>query len=79
MAVSSGVLVTSMEDDTPAARAGVRKGDVILGFAGTPVRGIDDLHRLLTEERIGTAVPLTVLRSGERRQLVVVPAESERN
>ncbi len=79
MAVSSGVLVVSIEDDSPAARSGLRKGDVILAFGGTQVSGIDDLHRLLTDERIGVPAPLTVLRSGERRQLVVVPAESERN
>lgn len=79
IAVSSGVLVASIEDDGPASRAGLRTGDVILAFAGTPVTGIDDLHRLLTEERIGMPAPLVVLRRGERRQLTVVPLESERN
>ena len=79
IAVSSGVLVASIEENSPASNAGLRKGDVILGFGGTPVSGIDDLHRLLTDNRIGVPVPLVVLRRGERRQLVVVPAESERN
>jgi S1-C subfamily serine protease len=78
MAVTSGVLVASIEENGPADRCGLRKGDVILGFAGTSVSGIDDMHRLLTEERIGIAAPLVVLRNGERRQLVVVPAESRR-
>jgi S1-C subfamily serine protease len=76
MAVSSGVLVVSIEEDSPASRGGLLKGDVILGFGGTPVSGIDDLHRLLTDERIGTPAALVVLRRGERRQLVVVPAEA---
>jgi len=78
MAVTSGVLVASIEEDSPAARAGLRQGDVILGFGGTSVSGIDDLHRLLTEERVGTPLPLTVLRRGERRQVTIVPAESPR-
>ena len=79
MAVSSGVLVASIEEHSPASRSGLLKGDVILGFGGTPVSGIDDLHRLLTDERIGTPTPLVVLRHGDRRELIVVPADSERN
>lgn len=79
MAVTSGVLVASIEDDSPAARAGLATGDVILGFAGSGVSGIDDLHRLLSDERIGTPAPIVVLRRGERRQLTIVPAESKRN
>jgi S1-C subfamily serine protease len=75
IAVSSGVLVVSVEADSPAATAGIRTDDVILAFAGQPVGGIDDLHRLLTEERIGVAAPLTILRRGARRQLTVVPRE----
>ena len=77
LAVSSGVLVAGIEENGPASRAGLRKGDVILGFAGTPISGMDDLHRLLTEERIGSPAALVVLRDGERRQLTVIPGESE--
>ena len=50
-------------------------GDVVLAFAGQPVTGIDDLHRHLTDDRIGTAATLTILRSAQRRQLTIVPAE----
>ena len=78
MAVSSAVLVTAIEDNSPASRAGLMTGDVILAFAGAAVSGVDDLHRLLTEERIGAPAPVVVLRRGERRQLTVVPAESRR-
>jgi S1-C subfamily serine protease len=76
LAVSSGVAVVSIEPNSPATTAGVRDGDIILAFAGESVTGIDDLHRWLTEERIGVPSALTVLRRGQRRQLTIVPAES---
>ena len=75
LAVSSGVLVASIEAGGPAERAGLREGDVLLGFAGEPVAGIDDLQRLLTAERIGVPAPVVLLRNRERRQLTVVPSE----
>jgi len=78
LAVSSGVLVVSVESGSPAADAGVQDGDVILAFAGEAVTGIDELHRRLTEDRIGVPSPVTVLRRLERRTLTVVPAESSR-
>ena len=78
IAVSSGVLVASVEPKSPAATAGLKEGDVILAFAGQPVTGIDDLHRYLTDDRIGVAATLTILRRGARRQLTVVPAEASR-
>ncbi|MGE5242897.1 MAG: S1C family serine protease [Betaproteobacteria bacterium] len=73
LAVSSGVLVTSVEAGSPAAAADLRDGDVILACADEPVAGIDDLHRHLTEDRIGAPTVLTVLRNGRRRQVTVVP------
>jgi S1-C subfamily serine protease len=79
VAAASGVLVASVEKDGPAAAAGVREGDVILGFGATPVSGVDDLHRLLTEDRIGVPATLAVLRRGERRSVTIVPAESQRD
>jgi S1-C subfamily serine protease len=75
LAVASGVRVASVEAGSPAEVAGLRAGDVILGFAGQAIAGIDDLHRLLTDERIGVAAQLTTLRGGERRQMIVVPLE----
>jgi S1-C subfamily serine protease len=62
----SGVLVLTVEKDGPAARAGVRVGDVVLAVGDAPVRGIDDLQRLLTEPRIGRESPVTILRGTER-------------
>jgi S1-C subfamily serine protease len=79
LAVSSGVLVTSVETRSPAAVAGFKKGDIILSFAQHLVAGVDDLHRLLTEEHIGIGAPVVVLRGGERRTLTVVPAEAKQD
>jgi S1-C subfamily serine protease len=76
LAVTSGVFVVSVEQHSPAAAAGLRDGDVVLALAGTPVTGVDDLHRLLTEERIGTATSVAILRAARRRTITVVPRES---
>ena len=78
VAVSSGVLVVSVEPQSPAAAAGVRDGDIILAFDGEAVAAIDHLHRVLTEDRIGKPSPVSILRGRERRQVTVVPAESAR-
>lgn len=73
--VESGILVVSIEPASPAQRAGLRESDLIVGFAGRPVAGIDDLHRLLVEEQVGLRAPLTVIRRGERQTLDIVPEE----
>jgi S1-C subfamily serine protease len=79
LAVSSGVLVASVEPASPAAAGELREGDVILSFAGHPVAGIDDLHRCLTDECIGVRSELTVLRRGTRHQVTVVPTERKKS
>jgi S1-C subfamily serine protease len=71
---ASGVLVLSVEPSSPAERAGVREGDVIVGFGARAIEGIDDLHRLLIEGRAGVPVPLTVLRGTAKLELSIVPA-----
>jgi S1-C subfamily serine protease len=76
LAVTSGVLVLSVEAGSPASRAGVVEGDVILSLGEHAVSGVDDLHRHLTEERIGASLALTVLRRGRRVSCAIVPAEA---
>jgi S1-C subfamily serine protease len=71
-----GILVAGLEPDGPALAAGVAVGDVVVGYDGEPVGGIDDLHRLLTERRLGIPRPLTVLRRGERRDIFVLAREA---
>ena len=75
IAIASGVLVSVVEPDSPAARAGLLPNDIIVALAGTPTTGVDDLHRLLTESRIGISAPMTILRGVDRRQLTIVPSE----
>jgi S1-C subfamily serine protease len=75
LAVTSGVLVVSVEPGSPATTAGLHDGDVVLAVDGAAVTGIDDLLRLLTDERIGMPVAMTLLRRGQRRQLTIVPSE----
>ena len=78
LAAVSGVLVQSVERGSPASVAGLCEGDVILAFAGGRVAGVDDLHRLLTADRIGIESAVTVLRGAARRVLTVIPAELTR-
>src|SRR6266513_1570811 len=71
----SGVLVTGVDADSPAARAGVRPEDIIVLLDGKPVTGIDDLHRLLASDRIGIPTTVTVLRKAERLALPITPED----
>ncbi|MCB0210518.1 MAG: trypsin-like peptidase domain-containing protein [Anaerolineae bacterium] len=71
----SGVLVVSVEDNSPAQQAGLKAGDVIIAFDRQPVTGIDDLHRLLTEKQVGLASTLMVVRGTERMFFDVTPKE----
>ena len=71
-----GVLVLSVEKRGPAETAGLEADDIIVGFDGHPIAGIDDLHRLLTEEKIGIKTKLTVIRRTKKLDRDITPAES---
>src|SRR5271156_2130983 len=73
----SGALVLSVEEKSPAKRAGLREGDVIVALEGRPVAGVDDLHRVLTDVRVGVSCSLTVLRYTEKLELQIVPEETK--
>src|SRR3990172_8044975 len=62
----SGILVVSVEPGSPAERAGVVAGDVIIGFGDRPIDGIDGLHRLLIDTAVGGASTLPVIRRAEK-------------
>jgi S1-C subfamily serine protease len=72
----SGVRVETTVADGAARAGGVLSGDIIVGFAGEPVGTVDELHRLLTEDRVGRPAPLLVLRRAEKREIAVTPREA---
>lgn len=74
--VETGVMVTAIEPNSPAARTDLAEGDVIIEMAGKPIASIDDLHRLLTDEQVGVKRPLTVIRRTEKLTVEVEPVES---
>ena len=62
--------------DDPGSDFALLRVGVIVGLAGAPVTDVDDLQRLLGEGAVGSPTDLTLLRLTERRELMVVPAES---
>jgi S1-C subfamily serine protease len=69
-----GILVISVEKGSPADLAGLKEGDVLVSIGGQAVSGLDDLHRLLTEERIGVPTSVTLIRRfSEMISLTVQP------
>ena len=74
--LETGVLVVSIEKNSPAERAGLREGDLIVAFNGQPVASVHDLHKVLVGEQIGVSATLTVIRHTEKLELPILPAES---
>jgi S1-C subfamily serine protease len=72
----TGVVVLSSEPNSPAQRAGLREGDVIVALEGQAVAGVDDLHRVLSDIGAGVRAELAVLRGTEKLSLAVVPEEA---
>jgi S1-C subfamily serine protease len=73
--IESGVRIASVESGSPAEKAGLREGDVVVSYDCTAVAGIDDVHRLLTETRVGQEAPIVVLRRGEKLVRPIVATE----
>jgi len=71
--IATGALVIAAEPRSPAGRAGLQEGDLIVALEDETVEGVDVLHRLLHEDRIGVATVLTVLRGSKKLKLRVVP------
>jgi S1-C subfamily serine protease len=71
----SAVIVSSVETEAAAGRAGLKAGDIVVALDGAPIAGADDLVRALTGDKIGKSVTLDVLRVAERLSIDLVPQE----
>jgi S1-C subfamily serine protease len=72
---SMGALLAQIEQDGPAAKAGLLSGDVVIKLDGIAVNGVDDLIRALDHNRIGRTVEMEVLRLGRLRAFEIHPIE----
>jgi S1-C subfamily serine protease len=76
LAQETGVLVMSLEPNSPATRAGLVEGDIILALDGASTPAVDSLHKLLTGDRIGERAIVTFLRGVELRRHAIIPLET---
>jgi S1-C subfamily serine protease len=76
LSANKGVLIMEVEPASPAALAGLQKGDTIVGFKGRPITTIDDLHKQLVASEIGVPSPIMLLRGTEKLFRLVIPRES---
>jgi S1-C subfamily serine protease len=74
--LETAVLVVSVEKNSPAARSGLREGDLIVAFNDQPIGSVHHLHRILVGEQIGVSASLTVIRHTEKLELSILPVES---
>jgi S1-C subfamily serine protease len=76
MSQDSGLMIVSVEPNSPAKKAGLLIGDVVLSLDGNKVGSLHDIEWLLTQELIGKAVKLAVLRSEKLTELTIVPEDA---
>jgi S1-C subfamily serine protease len=74
--LETGVLVVSVEKNSPAERAGLREGDLIVAFNDQTIGNVHHLHKILVGEQVGVRAKLTVIRHTEKLELRILPAES---
>jgi S1-C subfamily serine protease len=73
----TGLMLMSVEPDSPAAKGNLLLGDVIVGISGEPVRHLDDLFAQLSGDRVGTSVPVRIVRGGQIQEVAVTVGERE--
>jgi S1-C subfamily serine protease len=76
LAAETAVRAASVEAGSPAEKAGLREGDVIVELGGHSIAGIDDLQRALTADKIGGSIAMTLIRGTEKITTAIVPAEA---
>jgi S1-C subfamily serine protease len=74
--LETGVLVVAVEANSPAQRAGLREGDLIVAFNEMPIGSVHDLHKILVGEQIGVTGKLLVIRYTEKLNIDITPGES---
>src|ERR1700753_1252701 len=70
-----GALLMNIEPDSPAAKAGLLPGDVVIRLDGLDINGVDDLIRVLDRDRVGKTLAMDVLRLGRLRAIDIHPVE----
>ena len=73
--LETGLMIMAVEAGSPGSVAGLRERDVLVAFNGTPVSGVDDLHRVLSTHGVGVKSTVTLLRAGKKVELDIVPEE----
>jgi serine protease Do len=74
---AAGVLIESVDEESPAAKAGLRKGDIVVEFDGERVRSVRQFSRLVSETPVGRTVAAAVQRDGQRVNVSVAPREAD--
>ena len=75
--IDTAVLVNEVYEGSPADKAGLAPGDIVVSFGDQSTAGIDELHRLLTADAANKSTKLVVLRGVEQRELKIVPLPKE--
>jgi S1-C subfamily serine protease len=79
LAHESGAVVLSVEPNSPAQRAGLRDGDVIIAFGDQSVSGVDDLHRVLSDVRAAVKTTVSFIRGTEKIKAAIIPTAGADN
>src|SRR6059058_1383190 len=76
LALETGVLVVSVEKNSPAERAGLRHGDLIVAFNSQHIGTVHHLHKVLVGDQINVSTSLTIIRHTEKLDVRILPVES---